>query len=121
LKRSKPEIFRASENLNRLAKAIDALSKLTSFSFFVQPSKTLFYTEHILPQDCLLFENLFSKLIPLKKLKLIFHQTTVSSTRFFALLESLKGLSLTLEKLWINIGDVKANNDEMKGSKVYAY
>lgn len=108
------EIFEASENLHSLTKAIDNLSKLTSFSFCVQNSPLLFDTLNLLPEDCLVFKTLFSKPIPLKRLKLNFHQDHVSSTRFFALLESLKKISPTLEKLWINIGKYEANDDETK-------
>jgi len=101
------DTFEGSENMNELVQAIEDLFQLTSLYFLAKPNKFSASKARILTGNNAIFSKILLKDIPIRKFRLSLYQPDVPKEELFALVESLKKVSLTLQKLEIHIGRYK--------------
>ena len=106
LKLMKPESFGSSKDMDELIYSINNLPKLMNLSLSALPNQYFHDKKPILSNLNNHFKNLLSPLRvpPVKQFQISLHQSYISKTDLFPLLESLKGISSTLEKLQIDAG-----------------
>jgi len=118
------EKFKGSSHMNELAKTIDDLPLLTSLSLVAESQ--LPYANKlssfprpddfvpILAEKDILFPKILSKTPNLKKFRLSLAQHRISREGLLSLLSSLRRISLTLEKLQIDVGGCKLEDNAEK-------
>jgi len=103
---TKRTLFESSRYLEELVGVIDNLPQLFSLSLSFQTTESI-PKKKILPEMNLSFKSLFSKTVLLRKFRISLNQHSFSKEGFMSLVASCNQISLTLEKLQIDVGVYK--------------
>ena len=106
-----PDVFRGSDEMNELVKTIDNFPQLTSLYLSAKSRKPSKDKDYILEGVAYNFSNLLSKAVKMKKFRISLGQPWIWKEEFFAFVWLLTGISETLEKLEVDVGEYKPDNE----------